>query len=253
MSYTIPPRLTSIFEERNRLAPLARGAPVWAGIIPSSDGSIGDAAHAASESDHNPDERGIVHADDVSQSMPGSPYWDQRCQQFDVFAQFHRIIDHWYSLDAAGRRRKYGWLKYFIWYEASFGCEAIWSPERASEGIRRNGNKQGHKEHGHISINSGAAFENDTQPIFITAAPEDDDMTPAEREQFRAEIKSDTVAVVRKVLAEEVPDLVGAGVKSYVDRLLGGYPDGVHYEERALLESLTSEARKAAGLSKKSP
>lgn len=38
----------------------------WPGRTKTSDGTLGDAAHSARESDHNPDENGIVHAMDIT-------------------------------------------------------------------------------------------------------------------------------------------------------------------------------------------
>lgn len=41
---------------------------LWPDRSRASDGWLGDAAHAARDSDHNPDARGIVHALDVTAS-----------------------------------------------------------------------------------------------------------------------------------------------------------------------------------------
>lgn len=44
----------------------------WPKRDKASDGWLGDAAHAARESDHNPDSKGVVHAIDVDEDLRGS-------------------------------------------------------------------------------------------------------------------------------------------------------------------------------------
>jgi len=53
----VPPSIKAIFSQANEL---------WPGRSKASDGAIGDPAHAGRRSDHNPDERGIVHAGDLT-------------------------------------------------------------------------------------------------------------------------------------------------------------------------------------------
>lgn len=57
MVWTLAPSLTAMRYELDRL---------WPKRSTASDGTIGDKDHSARESDHNPDERGIVHARDVT-------------------------------------------------------------------------------------------------------------------------------------------------------------------------------------------
>lgn len=178
-----PPRLTSIYAEANRIAP---------GRRKSSDGTLGDRAHQAEVSDHNPDGRGIVHAIDISQSMPGSPYWEPHYQQFNIFAQFRRIVHDYQVASPADRVRRWGWLKYLVWFEASIGCEAIFDPE-VSLSIRPNGHfKIGHTEHGHISIRHTVSAEQNTQPIFSgTSFPvggEEDEVTDQDKKDIVAAV-----------------------------------------------------------------
>lgn len=213
MQIVVPPRLTSLLNERNTLAPTARGALYWAGKVPkveSSDGTVGDAAHRAQgdKSDHNPDQNGVVHAVDISQSMPGAPWWDERCGKFDVFALFRAIIADFNKLGPADRVKRYGWLKYLVWNEG--GREVIWSPDRASEGVRRNGTKTGHKEHGHISINHDARSENDTQPIFtrFVKLGDEDEMSPEEKKELK-----DFIETTAHTWADRTVD----AVRKYVD------------------------------------
>src|SRR5688572_25663599 len=56
------PSLVALRTEFNRLFP---------GRDKTSDGWIGDTAHSATKSDHNPDLRGLVHAIDVDRDLRG--------------------------------------------------------------------------------------------------------------------------------------------------------------------------------------
>lgn len=60
-NWFLAPSLISLRTEFNQVGP---------GRDKTSDGSIGDAAHSARTSDHNPDDRGMVHAIDVDCSGP---------------------------------------------------------------------------------------------------------------------------------------------------------------------------------------
>lgn len=57
MSWKLAPSIKAALDEANRR---------WPSRSKASDGTIGDAAHAARKSDHNPDSRGIVHAFDLT-------------------------------------------------------------------------------------------------------------------------------------------------------------------------------------------
>lgn len=59
--WVLVPSLVALRGEFNRLAPTRDKA---------SDGSIGDPNHAARSSDHNPDDRGFVHAIDIDNTGP---------------------------------------------------------------------------------------------------------------------------------------------------------------------------------------
>lgn len=56
MAWRLAPSLKNLFAEIDA---------VWPNRDRRTDGSIGDAAHQATTSDHNPDSRGIVHAIDI--------------------------------------------------------------------------------------------------------------------------------------------------------------------------------------------
>lgn len=109
-----------------------------------SDGSLGDTAHAARVSDHNPDRTppnvGEVRAIDVTQWDPGSPL-----NPSDDVAE--ALAEHL-------RRRKDKRIKYVIWRGRMFrsynkpGIPAwTWSPYTGPNG---------HFHHVHVSVNEGA-------------------------------------------------------------------------------------------------
>ncbi len=232
----IPPRLTSILREASSIAPHRRV---------SSDGTIGDLAHRQEKSDHNPDPvTGIVHAVDVSESMPGTPYWNPMFDEFDVWAYAWKIVGQYQAATPAVRAQRWPWLfdgGYMVWFDTHRGVDVIYDPA-VSPVVRQNGAaKQDHNQHCHFSIGHTTRSEQDTQPIFSNPVPEEE-MTDAEREAFRAEIKSDTVAVVRKVLADDLTALVEAAIQ----KQFGGYSPGGQYVDGLLITA----ARKQYGLSK---
>jgi hypothetical protein len=94
-----------------------------------SDGTIGDAAHQASASDHNPNDQGVVCARDFTHD-PGSGADMQRISR--------RIVA---VLPPA--------LKYVIWNRQ------IWSRARAADGWRRYTGSSPHTEHMHVSVGRG--------------------------------------------------------------------------------------------------
>lgn len=261
MAYITPRRVTAFFTEANAIAPKRRRG---------SDGTLGDAAHREERSDHNPeDDPGgpvelIIHAADVSQSMPGTNYWQDGYDQFDVWGHCYRISREYVAADDATRRRRWPWLHpsgggYMVWGDPHLGYDVIFNPSHdVHPYVRRNvgtGREHIDAPHAHFSIGHNAQSENDTQPVFTT---EDDDMTPAELkpllDALREQVKSDTKAVVAKLVPEILLGEAGKPglIQQAVDQMLGGYPDGVHYKPAVLREALVSEARKPRGLSKRS-
>jgi len=108
-----------------------------------ADGTIGDAAHAARQSDHNPDSNGVVHAFDLTHD-PG-----------------HGVDCN--RLSEEIRIRKDPRVKYVIWSRRIFdGGVWVW---RAYDGVSP------HTDHIHVSVLSGTAAENDTRPWYIATTP----------------------------------------------------------------------------------
>lgn len=133
MSITIAPAAQSILDQATAL---------WPHRSRASDGTLGDAAHAARDSDHNPDSRGVVHAADLTNDPANG------C---DAHAQADRI-----RLRArAGQEPR---LKYVI------SNRRIASPSSGWEWVAYDGSNP-HEHHAHFSVNSGA-IENDTSPWF---------------------------------------------------------------------------------------
>ena len=123
-------------------AGLAQATKCWPSRSRASDGTIGDAAHAARVSDHNPDSNGIVHAFDLTHD----PAHSVDCALLST------------GLVHVRDRR----IKYIIWNRRI--CEApswIWKPYQG----------QPHDHHMHVSIHHTAAAENDTSPWWDFTAP----------------------------------------------------------------------------------
>ena len=131
--WKLAPSLEAAWREANRIAP---------GRSRISDGSIGDAAHSARTSDHNPD-RGWVDALDLTHDPAGG---------FDA---------HGHARQIAARRDPR--VHYII------SNRRIWNSRRASEGWRNYTGSNPHNRHIHISIlDSGRG---DTSPWFGAVVP----------------------------------------------------------------------------------
>jgi hypothetical protein len=181
-SWVLVPCLVSLRGEFNAVSP---------GRDKSSDGSIGDAAHRASSSDHNPDETGVtpyedgddrdeVHAIDIDDTgpWPSGTWFDRKVAEI--------VSNHRYGRDNRlqnvirnGRiaSRSWGWT----WREYT--------------------GKNPHREHAHFSARYDTAAENDTSSWGV-APPKEENVTP---DQFLAILADPEVAARMKALA-------GAGV-----------------------------------------
>jgi hypothetical protein len=165
MAWILVPCLVSLRGEFNALAP-ARDR--------SSDGSIGDAAHAGSSSDHNPDETGAtpsedadstneVHAIDVDVDLH-KPGWSM-AKAVEVLVRRHRSGDDDRLQNVIYNRR--------IW-SRSWGWTA-----------REYTGSNPHDHHAHFSSRYTTAQERDTRSwgLLDAAELEDDMPTPAEYAQ----------------------------------------------------------------------
>lgn len=128
MGYFLNPALGDLRDEINRAFP---------GRAKVSDGWIGDAAHSARKSDHNPDGNGEVNAIDVTQWDPGTPD-NPNDDVAEAVAEYLR-------------RTKDPRVKYVIWRGKMFSSYATSSTPAWTW---RNG--KGHYRHVHISIYGSA-------------------------------------------------------------------------------------------------
>lgn len=156
------------------------------GRAKQSDGTIGDPAHAARKSDHNPNADGIVMAWDVTGGPNGAA---------------QSVVDH---LERTRDPR----IKYVIWQRRIMAGNAgpapwTWRPYKGANP---------HDKHAHISVNSDDASpwgygEAQTPPPI----PKDDDMTPDEIRQIIREEVGRAIGWTRAVaedpkLADTSPD-----------------------------------------------
>lgn len=149
--WRLAPCLVALVEETDRLAPNRSTL---------SDGSIGDPAHAARTSDHNP-AGGFVCAVDITDDKDGG------CDA-DLLAR-HLV---------ASRDPR---IKYVIWNRTIAGPPA-WTP-RIYDGVNA------HEKHTHVSVHNTAVARADKSPWWPQSQPtpnppETDAMTPEQEKKL---------------------------------------------------------------------
>jgi len=127
MAWKLSPALVRLRDEINAAYPTRSKA---------SDGSIGDTAHSARKSDHNPDSAGWVRAIDVTEWDPGTPNVDGD-DVAEALAEFLRA-----SKDPR--------VKYVIWRGRMFASYATASRKAWTWG--RYTGPNGHFKHCHVSV-----------------------------------------------------------------------------------------------------
>lgn len=136
MSWTLAPALVTLRRQVDAAYPARSKA---------SDGTIGDTAHSARRSDHNPDGHGVVRAVDITHDPDGGV-------DCTILAR---------DLVASGDER----IKYVIW------DGHIWSPARAAEGWRRYHGANGHTHHLHLSVTGSDDGRPWNLPMLVGAPP----------------------------------------------------------------------------------
>lgn len=122
------PSLVTLRSEFNALSP---------GRDKASDGWIGDAAHSATQSDHNPDSKGAVHAIDVDDDLrlPG--------------VSMERVVQFLLRRCRSGQERR---LRYIIYNRRIWSASSGWA-QKAYTGANP------HDKHAHFSGKYDAASE----------------------------------------------------------------------------------------------
>jgi hypothetical protein len=190
---TLIPCLVQLRSEVNEIAPSRDKA---------SDGWIGDAAHAATKSDHNPDSRGYVHAIDVDTDLRESDLTMEKIVQF-LLARCR-----------SGAEKR---LRYIIYYHRIWSASNGWVQE-VYDG------PSPHTEHAHFSGSHTPSLEASTAswhlediPVAWTAADKAyletrlDQRAHEDLEDLRAEL-----AKLKAELTETVAFANGGGQHSAV-------------------------------------
>lgn len=140
-NWKLAPCLVAMEAEADRIAPTRRRG---------SDGSIGDRAHAARRSDHNPDEE-------------GDPDW---VDALDITHDPERGMDIHARLRVVAQNVRNGVehrVSYLISNRQTFSQKnGVWA-------WRPYGGDNDHTQHGHISVND--AHRGDTSPWFSSVPP----------------------------------------------------------------------------------
>lgn len=159
------PSLATLRAEFNALSP---------GRDRASDGWIGDTAHAATESDHNPDERGAVHAIDVDRDLrlPG--------------ASMEQVVQFLLRRCRAGQETR---LKYIIYDRRIWSASSDWV-EKAYSGANP------HDKHAHFSGKYDTTNENKRIPYGLLKEF-DMPITDAEFDQIEARARAGAEAALR--------------------------------------------------------
>ena len=150
----------------------------------ASDGWIGDAAHSARKSDHNPNGKGVVCAIDITH-------------------------DPRHGLDANAlaetlRASKDPRLKYIIWNRR------IWNPS-VSAAWRPYTGSNPHDKHVHVSVAAAAALYDDARPWALKGDFRPDTTAPkvVEKPLLKRGSKGDAVKALQKALGFTGKDLDG--------------------------------------------
>lgn len=200
MAITLVPCLVQLRTEFNRIAP---------GRDKGSDGWIGDPAHQATKSDHNPDSRGLVHAIDVDRDLRAG-------------LDMQDVVDHLVARCRSGAEKR---LTYVIYNGR------IWSASRGWTARAYTGSNP-HDKHAHFSAGDTPAREASTASWHLEDLVA---LTEADKDFIRA-------------LFERTAQPDGGGVTSKIgrDALDQGIPDGTTGKKSAawvVLENLGKHSK----------
>lgn len=146
MAYRRARSLDTLVNQVNAMAPNRRKA---------SDGWIGDQAHRNRKSDHNPNSRGVVQAQDITHDPANGA--DMR--------------------DLTERIKNDERVKYIIF------DRRIWNPSVARRWRPYSGSNP-HTVHAHISVSNNAMLYDNTRAWNIGTQREEDEMTPEQEKRI---------------------------------------------------------------------
>ncbi len=178
----------------------------WPGRSRLTDGSIGNAAHSARKSDHNPNEAGVVCAVDITNCDPDGK--DDGSYDDDVAEVIAERIR------AAQDPR----VKYVIWrgrmfssYSKSGAPAWTWRPYSGPNG---------HFSHVHVSVQPDSERYDSTAPWFAPdpdSDPEDEDDMPYTPEQVKAMVSEAVADLVRDYIVPALNTGKGNSVTGHID------------------------------------
>lgn len=113
-----------------------------------SDGWIGDPAHAARKSDHNPDRNGIVHAIDLD-----ADFGDPKKDLAQVLAE--QLAAHAKGGSKSGKR-----VSYIIYNRQKWSAKSAWKP-------RKYTGSNPHTGHVHVSVTTASDSNGSAWPLPI--------------------------------------------------------------------------------------
>lgn len=203
--WRLAPSLVALIDECNRR---------WPDRLRVSDGSIGDADHAAKTSDHNPAPDGYVHAVDVTEDDTNGPnlvaFWDQVVDRRD-----HRV-------------------KYLI-YEGRIVKSYVDSAGRPAWVAQPYTGVNAHTHHLHVSVQDDDTAETDTGPWW---PDEGDDMFTDDDRALLGLIRQNT-----DILGDQARATDGAVQTALTNtNLLGDQLRAVHADLGDQLRELLAQA-----------
>ena len=146
-SWKLAPCLAVLNAELEQIAP---------GRDHASDGTIGDAAHQGTDSDHNPDKNGFVCATDRDKDLHAS---------FTMEDVVQYVLGECRKPNNVGLDR--GRLNYLIFKERIWRADNEWREEPYT-------GESPHTEHAHFSCEHDLNYVNDTRPWGLTSKFGDD-------------------------------------------------------------------------------
>lgn len=209
--WILVPSLVALRNEFNRIAPMRDKA---------TDGSVGDAAHAGTSSDHNPDETGHVPIEDSdSLNEVHAIDVDKDLRSGDLTME--KVVQFLLGRCRSGQERR---LRYIIFNRRIWSASSGWV-QKAYTGSNP------HTEHAHFSASYETSRETDTSSWHLEDLMA---LTDADRDWIRAVFERTaqpdnggvTSKIGRDALDQGIPNPI-AGKKTPAYQVMGDIAQGV--------------------------